>query len=174
MAIPDYQTLMLPLLKRAALREIRVLEAEKNMGDEFGLTPEERAQLLPSGKQRVLHNRAHWAKFYMMKAVPGQTNTRPYIYCSRQNLGERSRSCPIFQISSSLRRSTPEFPANREIYRESCKNSWSPPIWTLIQRANSVTFHKIPCSTEQEIFAKEQGICRREQGIWPRQMRKLT
>lgn len=68
MAVPDYQALMLPLLKRAANSEIRVLDAEKQMGDEFGLTPEERAQLLPSGKQRVLHNRAHWAKFYMMKA----------------------------------------------------------------------------------------------------------
>jgi restriction system protein len=45
-----------------------VLEAEKQMGEEFGLTPEERTQLLPSGKQRVLHNRAHWAKFYLMKA----------------------------------------------------------------------------------------------------------
>jgi restriction system protein len=68
MSIPDYQTLMLPLLKRAALREMRVLEAEKQLGDEFGLTSEERAQLLPSGKQRILHNRAHWAKFYLMKA----------------------------------------------------------------------------------------------------------
>ncbi len=68
MAIPDYQALMLPLLKRAALGEVRVLEAEKLLGDEFGLTPEEREQLLPSGKQRVLHNRAHWAKFYLMKA----------------------------------------------------------------------------------------------------------
>jgi len=69
MAIPDYQTLMLPLLKRAALGEMRVLEAERQMGEEFGLTPEEREQLLPSGKQRVLHNRAHWAKFYLMKAA---------------------------------------------------------------------------------------------------------
>ena len=68
MSIPDYQTLMLPLLKRAALGEIRVLDAEEQIGEEFGLTPEERAQLLPSGKQRVVHNRAHWAKFYMMKA----------------------------------------------------------------------------------------------------------
>jgi restriction system protein len=68
MSIPDYQTLMLPLLKRAALSEVRVLDAEKQLGDDFGLTPEERAQLLPSGKQRVLHNRAHWAKFYMLKA----------------------------------------------------------------------------------------------------------
>ena len=68
MAIPDYQALMLPLLKLAASGQIRVLEAEKKAGEELGLTPEERAQLLPSGKQRVLHNRAHWAKFYLMKA----------------------------------------------------------------------------------------------------------
>jgi restriction system protein len=68
MPIPDYQALMLPLLKRAALGELRVLEAEKLLRDDFGLTPEEREQLLPSGKQRVLHNRAHWAKLYLMKA----------------------------------------------------------------------------------------------------------
>ena len=68
MPLPDYQALMLPLLKRAALGEVRVLDAEKLVGEELGLTPEERAQLLPSGKQRVLHNRAHWAKFYLMKA----------------------------------------------------------------------------------------------------------
>ncbi len=68
MGIPDYQAVMLPLLKYAAQGELRVLDAEKQLGDEFSLTPEERNQLLPSGKQRVLHNRAHWAKFYMMKA----------------------------------------------------------------------------------------------------------
>lgn len=68
MSIPDYQALMLPLLKRAALGETRVLDAEKQLGEEFNLTPDERAQLLPSGRQRVLHNRAHWAKFYLMKA----------------------------------------------------------------------------------------------------------
>jgi restriction system protein len=66
--IPDYQTLMLPLLKRAALGEIRVLDAEKQLAEEVGLTPEERDQLLPTKKQRVLLNRAHWAKFYMSKA----------------------------------------------------------------------------------------------------------
>src|SRR3984893_10755023 len=68
MAIPDYQALMLPLLKLGASGPIRLLEAEKKVGEELGLSPEERAQLLPSGKQRVLHNRAHWAKFYLMKA----------------------------------------------------------------------------------------------------------
>ena len=68
MAIPDYQAVMLPLLKYAAQGELPILNAEKQLAEEFGLTPEEREQLLPSGKQRVLHDRAHWAKFYMMKA----------------------------------------------------------------------------------------------------------
>jgi restriction system protein len=53
MSIPDYQALMLPLLRRAAVREIRILDVEKELGDDFGL---------------VLQNRAHWAKFYMNKA----------------------------------------------------------------------------------------------------------
>jgi restriction system protein len=68
LSIPDYQALMLPLLKRGALSETRILDAEKQLADELGLTQEERGQLLPSGKQRVLHNRAHWAKFFLMKA----------------------------------------------------------------------------------------------------------
>lgn len=68
MPIPDYQTLMLPVLRLAAESEKRVGDVEDRIADEIGLTPEERAQLLPSGRQRVLHNRIHWAKFYMGKA----------------------------------------------------------------------------------------------------------
>jgi restriction system protein len=68
MPIPDYQALMLPVLKLAAKGETSAPEVEQNLADEFGLTPEERAQLLPSGRQRILHNRVHWAKFYMTKA----------------------------------------------------------------------------------------------------------
>jgi restriction system protein len=68
MTIPDYQTLMLPLLRRAENKGIRVPEIDKQIADEFGLTAKERDQLLPSGRQKVLHNRLHWAKFYMSKA----------------------------------------------------------------------------------------------------------
>jgi restriction system protein len=68
MPIPDYQALMLPVLKLAAKGETSAPEVEEKIADEFGLTPEERAQLLPSGRQRTLHNRVHWAKFYMTKA----------------------------------------------------------------------------------------------------------
>ncbi|MXP25689.1 restriction endonuclease [Altererythrobacter indicus] len=68
MAIPNYQQLMLPLLKIAAVGETRVPIAAEKIADDLGLSEEEREELLPSGTQRLLHNRIHWAKFYMSKA----------------------------------------------------------------------------------------------------------
>jgi restriction system protein len=68
MPIPDYQTLMLPVLRLAAKGEQRVADVADHLADEFGLSPGERETLLPSGRQRVLNNRIHWAKFYMSKA----------------------------------------------------------------------------------------------------------
>lgn len=68
MPIPDYQSLMLPVLRLAAEGEKRVADVEDRIADDLGLTTEEREELLPSGRQRVLHNRIHWAKFYMSKA----------------------------------------------------------------------------------------------------------
>ncbi len=38
------------------------------MPNSFELTEDERAELLPSGRQRIFHNRVHWAKFYLQKA----------------------------------------------------------------------------------------------------------
>lgn len=68
MPIPDYQTLMLPVLKHAAAGETRASEVADKVAAEFGLTREECEELLPSGRQAILHNRIHWAKFYMGKA----------------------------------------------------------------------------------------------------------
>ena len=68
MAIPDYQTLMLPVLRLGAAGEQRVADAAERIADDLGLSPDEREEMLPSGRQRLLHNRIHWAKFYMSKA----------------------------------------------------------------------------------------------------------
>lgn len=68
MAIPDYQTLMLPVLEIAAESETHVGVAAERIADKLGLSDAEREEMLPSGKQRLLHNRIHWAKFYMSKA----------------------------------------------------------------------------------------------------------
>lgn len=68
MAIPDYQSLMLPVLRLAANGETRVPDAAEKLADQLGLSVAEREEMLPSGRQRIFHNRIHWAKFYMTKA----------------------------------------------------------------------------------------------------------
>jgi restriction system protein len=69
MPIPDFQSLMLPLLNAVSdggdhtNREITASFAKT-----FALTEEELTRLLPSGQQRVLTNRVSWAKAYLKKA----------------------------------------------------------------------------------------------------------
>ncbi len=59
---------MLPVLQLAAQGEMRVPEAAEKIADQLSLSEDDRAEMLPSNRQRVLHNRIHWAKFYMSKA----------------------------------------------------------------------------------------------------------
>ncbi len=69
MAIPDYETLMLPLLLRLSDGRERVLkELQQELADEFHLTAEERMQLLPSGGTLTFASRVGWAKTYLKKA----------------------------------------------------------------------------------------------------------
>lgn len=58
MSIPDYQTLLLPVLETASKSETSVLLAEGRIAAKFNLSDHHREQMLPSGKQRVLHNLA--------------------------------------------------------------------------------------------------------------------
>jgi restriction system protein len=69
MAIPDYQTLMLPVLRLASDgEEHKVSQAVEKIADEFALTSEERTELLPSGSQAVFNNRVGWARSYLKQA----------------------------------------------------------------------------------------------------------
>jgi restriction system protein len=68
MPIPDYQSLMLPVLIASSNGEMRIGSVVDTLAEKLGLTPEERAELLPSGKQTVFSNRVHWAKTYLGKA----------------------------------------------------------------------------------------------------------
>lgn len=68
-AIPDYHTIMLPLLRALADgKEHRTKDLVPILGETFGLSDEELAQLLPSGGQAVFSNRVHWARFELVKA----------------------------------------------------------------------------------------------------------
>ena len=66
--IPDYQTLMRPVLECASSGEVRISDVVEQLANKFGLTADERAALLPSGKQTTFANRVHWAKSYLKQA----------------------------------------------------------------------------------------------------------
>lgn len=70
MAIPDYQTCMLPFLRFLGdEKEHSLRDAEDALAEHFKLTPVERAELLPSGQQRIFKNRIGWARTYLKKAA---------------------------------------------------------------------------------------------------------
>ena len=48
--IPDYQALMLPVLKDSDEGEQKISEVVEKISDQLALTSDERAELLPSGK----------------------------------------------------------------------------------------------------------------------------
>lgn len=69
MPIPDYQTLMLPLLRLTRDgAEHPFREAVDQLADEFRLTDQERTELLPSGTAHVFGSRVGWARSYMKQA----------------------------------------------------------------------------------------------------------
>jgi restriction system protein len=67
--IPDYQSLMLPLLRLVSDRqEYKHRDIIEKLAVEYKLTDEERKELLASGNQAIFDNRVGWAKTYLKKA----------------------------------------------------------------------------------------------------------
>jgi restriction system protein len=109
-AIPDYQSLMLPLLKLASDgREHRMSDVFNELGNELKLTEEERDELLPSGKQPIFNNRVHWAKQYLVQAKLLVATRRAYF-----KITERGRTVlaqKIERIDAKFLRQFDEFNA---------------------------------------------------------------
>jgi len=80
MAVPDYQSVMLPLLRFAGEKndETSTGEAVEVLAKEFGLTDEDLKEMLPSGIQSTFVNRVGWASTYMKKAGLLEATRRGY------------------------------------------------------------------------------------------------
>ncbi|MDY6844926.1 MAG: winged helix-turn-helix domain-containing protein, partial [Thermodesulfobacteriota bacterium] len=69
MTIPDFQSVMLPLLQFCGdSKEHTNREAIDHLAEVFQLSEEEQKELLPSGRQAIFHNRVAWARAYMKMA----------------------------------------------------------------------------------------------------------
>jgi len=80
MAIPDYQSIMLPLLQFLKDGQEHSLRgAYDSLSGHFNLSEEERKELLPSGQQGIFHNRVGWARTYLKKSGLLEATRRGYF-----------------------------------------------------------------------------------------------
>jgi restriction system protein len=87
MVIPDYQSIMLPLLKYSGDgKEHRVRDAVEKLAENFKLSEEERKELLPSGQQAVFKNRVGWASTYLKKAGLLNPGKKGYFSITQRGL----------------------------------------------------------------------------------------
>lgn len=88
MAIPDYQTCMLPLLRFASDgKQHQLKDAANELAKYFKLSENEIHEFLPSGTQPVFINRVGWARTYMSKAGLLCSTKRGYFQITDRGRG---------------------------------------------------------------------------------------
>jgi restriction system protein len=85
MAIPDFQSCMLPLLKVLSDNEERTMkDLTAKLADHFELTEDEREEMLPSGQTSIIVNRVGWAKTYLKNAKLLEQPKRGVVKLTKQ------------------------------------------------------------------------------------------
>ena len=154
MAIPDYQTVMLPLLQ--FLRD----EKEHNIGEvvdslaaEFNLSVEERQQLLGSGQQTVIRNRAGWARTYLKKAGLITSTRRGFFRITEP--GKSALASKPERIDVKYLEQFPEFVAFRELRHEQvdvAPASVGSPVNATPEEALDAAYQRIRLDLEAELL----------------------
>jgi restriction system protein len=117
MPIPDYQTLMLPLLRFLSdENEHKIDEAIVALSKEFGLSPEEQQKTLPSGQQTVIRNRIGWARTYLAKAGLIETVRRGLFRMTEK--GKTILSSKPERIDIHFLEQFPDFVAFRDLHHK--------------------------------------------------------
>lgn len=87
MSVPDFQTLMLPVMKISEDGQEHVLsDVVESLADQFKLSETDRREMLPSERQPRFHNRVNWAVTYLKKAGLVESRGR-----GRFRIAERGR-----------------------------------------------------------------------------------
>ncbi|MBK8401143.1 MAG: restriction endonuclease [Propionivibrio sp.] len=152
MPIPDYQTLMLPLLKLARdKQEHRFRDAIEHLASEFKLTDDERGTMLPSGTAPVFDNRVGWARTYLKQAALLESHKRG-VFCITPRGFELLSANPSRIDNSTLER-FPEYLAFRLRRNEEGPPGDVPQTRAMPGRVARST-NTAPDSTPEELFSQ--------------------
>ena len=92
MTIPDFQTIMLPLLRFASDgKEHSIHEAVNYLAVKLLITEEEQSRLLASGQQPIFYNRVGWARTYLKKSGLVDDPRRGYFRITDRGRGVLDR-----------------------------------------------------------------------------------
>jgi restriction system protein len=117
MAIPDFQTVMLPLMWHCQDgQEHSISDTVEALAKHFKLTDEERKALLQSGVQEVFRNRVAWAKSHL-KMAGLLANPRRGIYQITPR-GQEVLAKPPAALNLRFLHQFPEYQAFRATHRE--------------------------------------------------------
>jgi restriction system protein len=107
-AVPDFQSLMLPLLRISADgQEHRLADTRDVLAVEFKLSGADREELLPSGRQSKFANRVAWAKVYLAQAGLLLSPRRGHFQISER--GREVLKAPPARIDVKFLERYPEF-----------------------------------------------------------------
>jgi restriction system protein len=147
MAIPDFQSLMLPLLNVLADRQEHAMrEVTTLLSDQFHLTEEERGLASAVSGQGVMYNRTAWAKTYLKRAGLIEQARRGFFKIS--TAGEKVLESPPSLINIKFLEQFPEF---------SAKDSLEP-----TDQPQAVLIAEAPVSTPEELIENGAKTIRKE------------
>jgi restriction system protein len=158
--VPDFQSLMLPLLRIAGDGTEHALgDARAQLGSEFKLTRAEQDDRLPSGRQSRFANRVAWAKVYLEQAGLLRSPRRGYFVISDR--GREVLKDPPARIDIKFLEQYPEFIE----FRAPKMDAPQPPAPTIREAADAETpeealeaaHAKMKASLASEVLARVKG-----------------
>ena len=108
MPIPDYESIMLPLLKFASDGiEHSSKDAIENLSKVFNLTQEEKTRLYQTKNVAIFYDRVHWALSYLKHANILEGTKRGFFKITER--GQNLLKQPLHEIDDKFLRQFPEF-----------------------------------------------------------------
>ncbi len=160
MAVPDFQTIMLPLLKFASDgQEHSIQDAHNHLVQHFNLTSDEVGDLLPSGQQSTFYNRVGWARTYLKKSGLLNTTRRAYFQITergRQVIAEKPNRVDMVYL-----RRFPEYQAfktaSHKLDEESILVTSTEVDQRTPEEALEAAYQEIRSNLAQELLAQVQN-----------------
>jgi restriction system protein len=142
--IPDFQTLMRPVLAHLSDGTPRRSRDVKDaMADQFNLSDADRAELLPSGRQRTIDNRVGWALTYLSQAGLVARPARGIV-----QITDEGRAALAANPTRVDMRTLEDYPSYREFKERTRKDSPGIPV--------SPSAHEVSHATPSELV--EQAV----------------